>query len=135
VLVLTMQAEEQYATRVLKMGGAGFLPKDSPPDQLLVALRKVGSGGRFVTPALAEKLIFHWEKKDTAPHEALSHREFLVMKLMAVGKPPKEIALELSISVKTVSTYRTRILAKLGCQSNAEMVRYCIEHQLIESGR
>ncbi len=132
ILILSMYSEDQYATRALKMGASGFLPKESPPEMLIAAIRKLASGGRFVTAALAEKLVMQLENDGRAPHERLSNREFLIMKMIAGGKTPKEIAEYFSISVKTVSTYRSRIMGKMEFRRNAELVRYCLEHHLLE---
>lgn len=135
VLVLSMHAEDQYAMRVLKAGAAGYLTKKSAPEELVKAVRKVLSGGQYVSPTLAEKLALVLKGKgDPAlpSHSSLSDREYQVLCLIALGKTVTEIADELSLSVKTVSTYRTRILEKMGMKTNAELTRYAIENQLIE---
>jgi two-component system, NarL family, invasion response regulator UvrY len=133
VLVLSMHAEEQFAVRLLKAGASGYLNKESAPEELVKAIRKVVSGGRYVSPALAEKLAFEIDAdSDKLLHESLSDREFQVMRMMASGKTVKEIAAELSLSVKTISTYRARILDKMNLRTNAELIHYAIQNQLIE---
>ena len=133
VLVLSMYPEEVHARRVLKAGGAGYMNKESAGEELAAALRKVASGGRYVSAALAEKLAVELTPDaQTPPHETLSDREYRVMWLLASGKPIKGIAKEMFLSPSTVSTYRTRILRKLGLASNAELVHYAVKHQLIE---
>ena len=133
VLVLSMHAEEQFAVRLLKAGAAGYLNKESAPDELVKAIRKVVAGGRYVSPTLAEKLAFEIDAgSDRLAHETLSDREFQVMRMMASGKTVKEIAAELSLSVKTISTYRARILAKMNLHTNAELIHYAITNQLVE---
>lgn len=133
VLVLSIHAEEQLAVRVLKAGASGYLTKENAPEELVKAIRKVVSGGRYISPSLAESLAFGL---DTAPgrprHETLSDREFQVMQLMAGGKTLTEIAEELSLSAKTVSTYRTRLLEKLKLKTNAELMRYALNFGLTE---
>ena len=133
VLVLSIHAEEQFAVRVLKAGASGYLTKENAPDELVKAIRKVVSGGRYISRNLAETLAFGLDMDSARPqHETLSDREFQVMQLMASGKTLAEIAGELSLSAKTVSTYRTRLLEKLNLKTNAELIRYAIEHGLIE---
>jgi len=132
-LILTIYPEEQYAVRALKLGAAGYLTKDSAPDELVNAIRKVASGGKYVSASLAEKLASFIElNKEKAPHENLSNREYQVMRFIAIGKSVKEISEELSISVKTVSTYRTRVLAKMTMKKDAEIIHYAISNKLIE---
>lgn len=133
ILVLSMHAEDQYALRVLKAGASGYLTKESVPEELIRAIRKVVSGGKYISPTLAEKLAFEiGAPADRPPHEALSDREFQVMRRIAAGKTVTQIAEELSLSVKTVSTYRARILQKMGLKTNADLIHYAIQHQLIE---
>ncbi|MGO8995733.1 MAG: response regulator [Polyangiaceae bacterium] len=133
VLILTVYSEEQYALRAVRAGAAGFLTKESAPDKLIEAVRKLASGGRFVTAALAERLAtFVASKHDGAPHERLSNREFEILKLIASGKTVGEIARELSLSVKTVSTHRTRILGKMEAKTNAELTHYAVKNKLVE---
>jgi two-component system, NarL family, invasion response regulator UvrY len=133
VLVLSMHAEEQFAVRLLKAGAAGYLNKETAPEELVKAIRKVVAGGRYVSPTLAEKLAFEIDAgSDKLAHETLSDREFQVMRMLASGKTVKEIAAELSLSVKTISTYRARILAKMNLHTNAELIHYAITNQLVE---
>jgi two-component system, NarL family, invasion response regulator UvrY len=133
VLVLSMHAEEQFAVRLLKAGAAGYLNKETAPEELIKAIRKVVAGGRYVSPTLAEKLAFEIDAgSDKSAHETLSDREFQVMRMLASGKTVKEIAAELSLSVKTISTYRARILAKMNLHTNAELIHYAITNQLVE---
>ncbi|RPI50405.1 MAG: DNA-binding response regulator, partial [Chloroflexi bacterium] len=133
VLVLSMYSEDQYAIRVLKAGASGYLTKDSAADELVKAIRKVVSGGRYVSPLLAEKLAFEiGDDSSRLPHEALSDREFQVLRMIAAGKSVKEIAAELSLSVKTVSTYRARLLEKMNLGTNAELIHYAIQNNLID---
>ena len=131
VLILTMFPEDQYAVHCLRAGAAGFLSKSSAAEQLVEAIRKVAQGGRYVSAALAENLAF--EKNNPpleSPHKVLSGREFQIFCQIASGKTQKAIAAELSLSAKTVSTHRTRILKKLRMDSNADIVKYAMTHQL-----
>lgn len=133
VLILSMHPEEQYAMRTLKAGADGYLTKDSAPDKLLEAIRKVYSGGKYISMELAEQLAIEIQKgPDKLSHEALSDREFQVMCLLAKGKTATDIANELSISVKTVSTYRSRILEKTNLKTNVEMTHYALQHGLMD---
>ena len=132
VLVLSMYPIGQYALRVLKAGGAGYLTKESAPEQLLAAVRKVSEGGRFITPELAEHMARELAGgSPTLRHEGLSDREFEVLRLIASGRTPTEIAAHLSLSVKTISTYRTRLLHKMGMRHNAELTHYAIANRLV----
>lgn len=132
VLVLSIHAEEQLAVRVLKAGASGYLTKENAPEELVKAIRKVVSGGRYISPGLAESLAFGLnEAAGPARHETLSDREFQVMQLIANGKTLSEIAETLSLSAKTVSTYRARLLEKLNLKTNSELIRYAIENGLI----
>lgn len=132
VLMLSMYSEEQYAVRTLKAGAAGYLSKESVPDELIAAIRRIAGRGRYITQSLAEKLAMTLGNEPAAePHETLSDREYQVMCLMATGRTATEIAGELSLSVKTISTYRTRLLLKLGLQSTAEVIRYALERGLV----
>jgi len=131
VLIISMYPEEQYAIRVLKSGASGYLTKESAPDELLAAIRKVLDGRRYITQALAEK-IFDGLDKDHRRHEMLSNREYEVMIQISRGKSIKEIAGILSVSEKTVSTYRSRTLEKMGMNSNAELMKYVIQEGLID---
>jgi DNA-binding NarL/FixJ family response regulator len=133
VLVLSIHAEEQLAIRVLKAGASGYLTKENAPEELVKAIRQVVSGGKYISPGLAETLAFGLDAASDRPrHETLSDREFQVMQLMASGKTLTEIAEDLLLSAKTVSTYRTRLMEKLDLKSNAELIRYAIERGLIE---
>ena len=133
VLVLSMHPEDQFAVRVLKSGASGYMTKESAPEELVGAIKKVLAGGRYVSPSLAEKMASYLAiDSPKAPHERLSDREFVVLRMIASGKTVSQIAEELSLSVKTVSTYRTRILEKTGMTSNAELTHYAIKNQLVE---
>jgi DNA-binding NarL/FixJ family response regulator len=133
VLVLSIHPEDQYAVRVLKAGACGYLTKESAPDQLIAAIRKVVVGGKYVSPSLAEKLAFDLEADVDKPlHETLSDREYEVLCQIALGKTVKEIADKLSLSVKTISTYRSRILEKMKMKNNAELTHYVIRQGLVE---
>jgi DNA-binding NarL/FixJ family response regulator len=133
VLVLSMHPENQFAVRVLKRGAAGYMTKESAPEELVGAIKKVLAGGRYVSTSLAEKLATYVSSDSQKPaQELLSDREFQVLRLIASGKIVSEIAKELSLSVKTISTYRTRILEKMGLRNNAELMHYAMQHQLIE---
>ena len=132
VLFLSMHPEEQYARRALKSGAAGYLTKDSIPEELKEAVRRILTGGRYVSATLAERLAFDLRKgADTPLHELLSTREFQVLRMIASGKSVKEIANDISLSVKTVSTYRARVLQKTGMKTTAELIRYALETQLV----
>ncbi len=133
VLMLSMHPEDQFAVRMLKSGAAGYMTKESAPGELVGAVKKVLSGGRYVSPALAEKMAaFLSIDVQTLPHERLSDREFVVLRMIASGKTVSAIAKELCLSVKTVSTYRTRILEKSGMANSAELTRYAIQHGLVD---
>ncbi|MBM4144779.1 MAG: response regulator transcription factor [Nitrospira sp.] len=133
VLMLSVHPEEQYAVRSLRAGASGYLTKESAPDELIAAIRKISKGGKFVNASLAEKLISELEIYVERPsHETLSDREYQVMCMSALGKTLKEIAQELSLSIQTVSTYRTRILEKMNMNSIAEVIRYAVKHGLVE---
>jgi DNA-binding NarL/FixJ family response regulator len=133
VLVLSMHPENQFAVRVLKRGASGYMTKESAADELVGAIKKVLAGGRYVSTSLAEKLATYLAADDSkAPQELLSDREFQVLRLIASGKIVSEIAKELSLSVKTISTYRTRILEKMRLRNNAELMHYAMQHQLVE---
>lgn len=128
ILVLSMHGEQQYAARALKAGAAGYLNKDSASELLLGALRKIAAGGVHIGEAAAATLL---QAGDKPPHESLSDREFEVMRLLVEGLGPTEIGERLHLSVKTVSTHKTRILEKLNVNSTAELVRYALEHRLV----
>jgi two-component system, NarL family, invasion response regulator UvrY len=133
ILVLSMHPEDQYAIRVLKAGASGYLTKESAADELITAIRKVASGGRYVSASLAERLALSLGgNTEKQPHQMLSEREFQVMHMLATGMKLTEIAGALHLSEKTITTYRARILEKLHLRTNAELVRYAIDHRLIE---
>lgn len=133
VLILSVSPEEDYALRCLKLGAAGYLSKRSAADELLAAVKKVMGGGKYVTTSLAEKLACTLSGgQSEAPHEALSNRELQVLRLIAAGKTIKEVASELSLSEKTVATYRARVAEKMGLVTNVEMARYAMHHHLTD---
>lgn len=133
VLMLSMYPEDQYAVRALKAGASGYLTKASAPDQLVDAIRQATRGRKYITPELAQSLADSVHTPSFAkPHEELSDREFQTLRLIASGKMLAQIADSLSISPKTVSVYRARLLAKLRLTNNAELTRYALEHQLLE---
>src|SRR3954454_7059294 len=133
VLLLSMHPEDQFAVRVLKAGASGYMTKESAPEELVGAIKKVLAGGRYVSPSLAEKLATYLSADgQKPPQEKLSDREFQVLRLIASGKIVSEIAKELSLSVKTISTYRSRILEKMSLRNNAELMHYAMQHQLVE---
>ena len=133
VIVLSVHSEDQFAVRVLKAGASGFLNKDSAPEELVKAVRKVLAGGRYVSASLAEKLAVNLDHpSDQLPHQQLSDREFQVLRMIGSGKTVSEIAEELVLSVKTVSTYRARILEKMKMRTNAELTHYAVRHGLAE---
>jgi DNA-binding NarL/FixJ family response regulator len=132
VLILSIHPEEQYAIRVLKAGAAGYLSKDAAQDELVAAVQRVLQGRKYVSSSIAEKLVTELDQPNSAksPHELLSDREFDVFMLLASGQSITEIADRLSISITTVSTNRSRILAKMNLKTNADITRYAIEHKL-----
>lgn len=133
VLMLTIHPEARYAVRCLKMGADGYLTKGSAPDELLRAIQRISSGRKYISQNLAETLTDQLTSgTEQTPHESLSDREYQVMVRIAAGRPLKDIADELALSVKTVSTYRSRILEKLKLQSNADLTLYAFHHNLIE---
>jgi two-component system invasion response regulator UvrY len=133
VLVLSIHSEDQYAVRALKAGASGYLTKDSAPDELIKAIRKAVSGGRYVSSLLAERLAFEiGTDSKRLPHETLSDREFQVLSRIAAGKSVTEIAAELSLSAKTISTYRARLLQKMNLGTNAELMHYAMQNHLID---
>ena len=132
VLILSMHPEEQYAVRALKAGASGYLTKASAPQELIGAIRKAAGGGKYVTTSLAEKLVDQLEiDTEKLPHELLSNREHQVMLMLAGGKSVSDIADELNLSVKTISTYRTRVMSKMGMKKNAELTLYAVHNKLI----
>ena len=133
VLILSMFPEEQYAVRMLRAGASGYLNKESATEQLVSAIRVVMSGGKYVSPKMATQIATDVSlSSKRPPHEALSDREFTVLRLMAAGVSGKEIAREISISNKTVSTYRSRILKKLNLRNNAQLVAYAVKNNLFQ---
>jgi DNA-binding NarL/FixJ family response regulator len=132
ILILSQNTESAYAPRLLQMGVRGYLPKHLAGSELVGALRRVLDGGRYVTPALADLLLglLDGATPTALPHEQLSAQEFRVMQLIAAGRSPAEIALTMHLSVKTVGSYRARILEKTGWQSNAQLTKYCLQHGL-----
>jgi len=132
ILVLSVQPEDQFAVRALKAGAAGYVSKNLSPEHLVTAIHEVIRGGRYVSPSLAQRLAAAVaDGADRPPHEGLSAREYQVLCLIGAGKSVKEIAAAMDLSVKTVSTYRTRILEKTTLKSNAEIIRYTVEHGLV----
>lgn len=133
IIVISMYPESQFAVRVLRAGASGYLTKDTAPDNLYKALNQVFSGSKYITPSVAELLTRELENDTGKPlHESLSNREYHVLRLLGEGKTISEIARQLSLSVKTISTYRTRILKKLRLNDNSEIISYTIEHRLRE---
>jgi DNA-binding NarL/FixJ family response regulator len=133
VLVLSMHGEEQYARRAFQAGASGYIMKNSPSAELAAAIHKVARGGKYVSAKLGEALAANLgPKANLVPHERLSQREFEVLRLLASGKAVSDVAEMLSLSDKTVSTYRGRILEKLQLRTTADLVRYALEHSLIE---
>ena len=133
VLMLSVHPEEQYAIRTLKAGASGYLTKGSATDELIAAIRKISTGKKYVSSSLAEKLAFDLDMDYEKPrHEILSDREYQVMSMIASGKTVKEIADELSLSVQTISTYRSRILEKMKMKNNAEIIYYAVKQGLVE---
>ena len=133
ILVLSMHSEKQYAVRAVKAGASGYLTKESAADALVTAVRRVAAGGAFISPETAERLVLDTgASADEAPHKRLSDREFEVFRMIAAGRALTDIAGALSLSVKTISTHKTRILQKLGVSNQTELVHYAIRHQLID---
>lgn len=132
VLVVSVHEEENYAVRSMKAGASGFLNKTAPPDELVAAIRRVLSGRKYITPTIAEQMArYMLDNSCQPPHELLSDREFDVSRLIASGKQVSEIAVELSLSINTISTYRNRILDKMNLRTSAELTRYMIENKLV----
>jgi DNA-binding NarL/FixJ family response regulator len=133
VLMLSVHPEDQYAVRTLKAGASGYLTKESAPEELVRAIRKILRGGKYVSSTLAEKLAFHLESETERPlHESLSDREYEVMLMIASGKTTSAMAAEMALSVKTVSTYRARILEKMQMKGNADLTYYVIKNRLLD---
>jgi two-component system invasion response regulator UvrY len=131
VLMLSMQSDDRDAVRSLRAGAQGYLEKGSTPDQILTAIATVGSGARYITPRVAALLAEEVVRRAENPHAGLSPREFEVLRLIALGRTPTEIGEALNLSVKTVSTYRTRILDKTGFRTNADIIAYAIRNALV----
>jgi DNA-binding NarL/FixJ family response regulator len=133
VLILSMHPEDQFAIRLLKAGAAGYLTKESAGEELVGAIKKVVGGGRYISPALAERMATYLTiDVRKAPHERLSDREFLILRMIASGKQVSQIARELSLGISTVSTYRARILDKMDMQNNAELTHYALQKELVD---
>lgn len=132
VLILTMYAEEQFAARTLRSHTYGYLTRESAPEELVAAVRMLARGRKYITPVLRELPVTDLDRAGRAAHEALSDREFQILRMLAAGKSPTEIGKELKLSVKTVSTYRARLMSKLRLKNTAEIIRYAIKHGLIE---
>ncbi|MCK9990591.1 MAG: response regulator transcription factor [Rugosibacter sp.] len=133
VLILSMHPEEQYAVRALKAGASGYLTKQSAPEQLVTAIRQVASGKKYVSPAVAQQLVEALSgDSNKLPHERITDREYQVLVMIATGKTQTQIAEKLNLGVATVSTYRARLLEKMGLKSTAELIRYGLEHGLVE---
>ena len=133
ILVLSMHGEAQYAVRALKAGASGYLTKESAADQLVAAIRRIAAGGAYVTPETAQRLALDAAPRtDAAPHTLLSDREFQVFQMIANGAAVGAIAKQLSLSVKTVSTHKTRIMEKMGLANQSELIRYAIENKLLD---
>lgn len=133
VLVLSMHVEGQIASRALKAGARGYLTKDSEPEILVGAILRVSAGGKFIDPALVETLVFDHDQGSSALHEVLSERELQVFLMLASGTTITDIASELFLSIKTVSTHKFRLMRKMNLQTSTDLVRYAIRHQLIDS--
>jgi DNA-binding NarL/FixJ family response regulator len=133
ILILSIHPEEQYAIRALRAGAYGYITKDSAPNELISAIKKISMGKKYISPSLAEKLVGNLGVSlDKTPHEVLSSREFQILLLLASGKRETEIATELFLSIKTVSTYKARILRKMKMKSTFEIIYYAIKNRLIE---
>ncbi|WP_233858250.1 response regulator [Paraburkholderia sp. HD33-4] len=131
VLVLSIHDEAQVASRALRAGATGYLTKDSDPEVLLAAIRKLADGGRFIDPKLVDAMVFDTQRGDVPPHEVLSDREFQVLQMLAAGRSINEIAQACALSAKTISTHKMRLMQKLGLSNNAEVIRYAIRHGMI----
>jgi DNA-binding NarL/FixJ family response regulator len=133
VLILSVCSEDQFAVRALRSGASGYLTKASAPAQLVDAVEKVAGGGRYISPAVAERLaVLVGSDREGMPHEALSEREYQVTRMLASGKTVSQIAEEMNLSVKTISTYRSRVLDKMGMHTNAELTYYAVRNQLVD---
>lgn len=132
VIVLSMHADDEYAVRAFRIGASGYVTKESAPEELIAAVQRVTRGGRYMTPALAERIALAYASPATSekPHHTLSERELEVLQLIGAGKSLKEIAAMLSLSVKSVGTYRARVLEKMTMSTNADLIRYVVENNL-----
>ena len=130
ILVLSIHNEGQVVSRALRAGATGYVTKDSDPEILLAAIRKLACGGRFIDPRLVDAIVFEASASDAAPHEILSDREFQVLQMLAAGKSVNDIAEVLALSAKTISTHKMRLMQKLGVSNNADLIRYAIRHGL-----
>jgi DNA-binding NarL/FixJ family response regulator len=136
VLVLSMHSEQQYAVRAVRAGASGYLTKESAADELLSAIRRIARGGAYITPETAERLVLESSSSDERPaHTQLSNREFEVFRMIVAGKSVTEIATQLSLSVKTISTHKARILEKMALSSQADLVRYAVKHGLVDDSQ
>ena len=134
ILILSMHSEQQYAVRAVKAGASGYLTKESAADELVAAIRRIAAGGAYVSPETAERLVLESAPRaGAAPHTLLSDREYQVFQLIAAGQTVTEIARQLSLSVKTISTHKTRIMAKMNFANPADLIRYAIENKLIKT--
>jgi len=133
ILMLSMHSEEQWAVRALRAGASGYLTKETAPDELIAAIRRIASGGAYVTPETAERLALAANRDSEAPpHTLLTDREFQVFRMIAGGASVSEVARELSLSIKTVSTHKTHIMEKMGLANPTELIRYALEHRLLD---
>jgi DNA-binding NarL/FixJ family response regulator len=133
VLVLSMHSEEQYAVRAVKAGASGYLTKESAPDELVAAIRRVAAGGAFISPETAERLVLESSgPRDEAPHELLSDREYEVLRMLVSGQSLTEVATALNLSVKTISTHKTRLQQKIGVANQTELVKYALKHGILD---
>lgn len=132
ILILSMHPEERFALRMLRAGALGYINKQSAARDLIGAIERVMSGGRYLSPQMTDLLIAEHANEKTLPHEQLTDREYDILRLIAMGHPAGRIADQLSLSVNTVNTYRSRILEKMNLKSNAEIIRYALEHSLID---
>ena len=131
VLVLSMHNEPQVVARALRAGASGYVTKDSEPEILLQAIRKIAAGGRYLDPTLVDAMVFDAHDKDDLPHESLSERELQILKMIAAGCALADIADQLYLSPKTVSTHKMRLMQKLGIENNADLIRYATRHGFV----
>ncbi len=131
ILVLSIHSEDLFGVRALRAGAAGYMTKESASEQLVNAVRRIASGGKYISQTLAEKLALYVASNGKAPHEALSDREYQILRLLVSGKTVSEIAAELNLSAKTVSTYRNRTLRKMNLKNNVELAHYAMKYNLV----